>query len=198
MGDCHIFQDVHAQAVSHAAAALQSAVLDIGGEGSLRVLELGSGCGIVSIMLALQRPLWQIEAVEIQPELHALALKNALLCGVNPHFILGDLRTFQAAQAYDLVVSNPPWQKQGSGIPSKHQARNISRCELFCTMQDLLECLKRNLADAGEAVLLYPAQREHELRRQAEKSLLDIIHTLAVADLKEHNIYRIRHKGKTP
>lgn len=184
--------------MSTAAAALQTAVLELGSEGPLRVLELGSGCGIVSLMLALQRPIWQIDALEIQPKLHELALQNALLCKVEPHFILGDLRTFRAAEAYDLVVSNPPWQKQGSGIPSQYPARNISRSEILCTLQDLLDCLKRNLADAGEAVLIYPVQREQELRTSAAKSLLDIIPAPAVADLKEHKIYRIRHKGKTP
>ena len=195
-GGAYIFQERRSQGVSQVAAALQAAALEACPEEDARVLELGSGCGIVSIMLALQRPRWQIDALEIQPKLHQLAVDNASLCGVEVAFQLADLRDFQAEQAYQLIISNPPWRKRGSGLPSPHPSREASRSELFCNMADVLACVKRNLSPAGAALLVYPASRERELAATAQNTLLDIISALAVTGHKEHTIYRFSHKGK--
>lgn len=151
----------------------------------------------MSIMLALKRPLWKIDAIEIQPRLHELALENARLCGVSVNFKLSDLRDYDAADKYDLIVSNPPWQKHGTGRQSKYAGRNISRHEVFCTMGDVLDCVQRNLSQAGGAILVYPEKREEDLRQEAENTLLDIISASFAAGLKDQKIFLIRHKGNS-
>lgn len=148
-------------------------------------------------MLALKRPLWRIDAIEIQPALHELALENARLCGVSVHFMLFDLRDYDAAEKYDLIVSNPPWQKHGTGKQSKYAGRNISRHEVFCTMGDVLDCVQRNLSPAGEAILIYPEKREDDLRQKVENTLLDIISDSFAAGLKDQKIFSMRHKGNS-
>ncbi|MDP3114979.1 MAG: methyltransferase [Candidatus Cloacimonadaceae bacterium] len=191
----YLDQDKDAQAVSSVAAALQSAVIQGCDESPRRVLEFGSGCGIVSIMLALQRPLWQITGIEIQTPLHKLALQNAARCEVSVSLINSDIRTFTADEKADLIVSNPPWQKSGSGILSPFDSKNISRFEIRCTMEELLESVKRNLHPSGSAYLIYPRDREKDLQITANKTFLDINDSLAAADLKNHIICHIRHKG---
>ena len=160
------------------------------------MLDLGSGCGIVAIMLALRRPLWRIEGLEVQSELNLLAQKNAVLCGVDILFREGDLRAFTSPEAYSLIVSNPPWQPRRSGRPSPHQMRNFSRFELLGCLDDVLACVKRNLGASGNALLLYPRAREAHLREGAPKTLLDIISLFPASGLKEHIICHIRHKGQ--
>jgi len=192
----HIYQDRSAQGVSQAAVALQEAALQLFPETLLRVLELGSGCGIVCIMLALRRPAWKISGIEIQPHLAKLARGNASLCALDIFFRQDDIRTFEAKEKFGLILSNPPWLKAGSGIPSKDPAREISRRELLCTLEDIAECVQRNLSPEGSALLLYPSVRLPELNTAVEKSLLDIIDTLPAAGLKEHMICHIRHKGQ--
>ena len=191
-----IWQDVHAQPVSHAAHALQSSVLNKYTQERLRVLELGSGCGIVSIMLALQRPYWQIEAVEIQPELCHIATGNAQQCGAHITFINTDLTTYNSEQPYDLIVANPPWLKKDSGIYSPWDSRNISRFELACSMPDVLNCLKRNMAEQGASVLLYPINRMEDLTAAAQETLLDIKADFPVTGLKGHVICHLWHQGQ--
>ncbi|MFA6720869.1 MAG: methyltransferase [Candidatus Cloacimonadaceae bacterium] len=161
----------------------------------MRVLDLGSGCGIVAIMLALQRPQWQVEGLEIQSGLNSLAQSNAALCGLKITFREGDLCSFQAPERYDLIVSNPPWLLSGSGKSSPSAARNHSRIELLCRLEDVLGCLKRNLAPGGNALLLYPHSRAADLQTGAAKTLLDIISLSPAAGLKKHTICHIRHKG---
>jgi len=58
----------------------------------IRVLDLGCGSGILAIMLALQRPLWQLEGLDIQAELLTLASANASAQGLDIHFFTQDLR----------------------------------------------------------------------------------------------------------
>ncbi|MBW6513309.1 MAG: methyltransferase [Candidatus Syntrophosphaera sp.] len=192
----YILQDAASQAVSHASDSLRKAALALRDEQQLRVLELGSGCGIVSIMLALARPGWEIEALEIQPELHALACENASRLGLQIQFLLSDLRQYSSDEPYSLIVSNPPWQKTGSGRYSPLQSRNVSRFELECALQDVLDCVRRNLAPEGDALLLYPASRAEDIRVAAAKTLLDIISLSPAAGLKRHLICHIRHKGQ--
>lgn len=191
-----IWQDVHAQPVSHASFALQNTALQSHPQQRIRVLELGSGCGIVSIMLALQRPQWQIDAVEIQPELCHIAAENALQCAVPVTFLNADLTTYTAEQPYDLIVANPPWLKKDSGIYSPWDSRNISRFELACSMPDIINCLKRNMAERGSSILLYPINRMEDLTAAAQETLLDIKADFPVAGLKDHVICHLRHQGQ--
>lgn len=181
--------------MSHAADCLQKSVLFRHQNQNLRVLELGSGCGIVSIMLALQRPGWSITGIEIQPHLSELAVKNAILCGAKVAFLNRDLRQFADELGFDLIISNPPWQKAGSGRYSPRTSRNTSRFETHCTMEDVLACAKRNLAPSGEAVLLYPESRRADLEEYAPNSSLDIISCSPASGITKHVICLLRHEG---
>ncbi len=188
---------MRSQAVSNASYALQLAAMELTKEDSINVLELGSGCGIVSLMLALQRPLWQITGIEIQAELQELSANNALLCGANTQFVQADLRTYCSPKPFDLILSNPPWQKVDSGRYSHYQSRNISRFELLCTLKDVLDCIQRNMSNDGDALLLYPLNRLEDIKSACAKTLLDIISLSPVTALSEHVMCHIRHRGNT-
>ena len=126
-------------------------------------LELGSGNGIVSLMLAASRTKWQILGIDIQPELVELSQQNAEICNLPCDFIVADLRVFRAAQKYEIIFSNPPFFPLGQGRISPQSERAISRHELMCTMPDLLACIKRNLAPTGTAWIIYPQSRYREI-----------------------------------
>lgn len=190
-----ILQDAASQAVSFAADALQKQALALFDEHPRRVLELGSGCGIVSLMLALQRPLWDITGIEIQPHLHELSLQNTMRCNISTEFLLADLKLYADAASFDLIIANPPWMKAGSGMPSPDAARNISRVEIQCTVSDVCSCISRNLGAVGQALIIYPAHRDQDVREVADKSLLDIIGTFVPAETNKYIIYRMMKRG---
>jgi tRNA1Val (adenine37-N6)-methyltransferase len=158
--------------VSLASALLVEYALDCFDNAPLSVLDMGCGCGIVSIMCALSRPKWQILGIDIQSELIELALANAASCELDISFRQEDLRAHSGS--YDLILANPPWQKAGSGMLSPHMTKNLSRVELSCTMQDLLEAIRRCLQPGASAIVIYPETRIDELEQVARETSLDI------------------------
>ena len=176
-------QDTRAQSVTAAADILQAYVwqkynsqqTESVAEGEKpRVLELGCGCGIISIMLALHFQEWSITGIDIQEDLILLARQNAMDCNLCLRFLCQDLRTYTSVDKYDLIVSNPPWQKIGTGRESPYLSRNLSRIEIAATAEDIVLCIGRNLTDRGSAYLIYPYSRIEDIRNQVLRTSLDI------------------------
>lgn len=157
-----IMQDCQSLGASSATAELYAYTCKALNKARLRVLEAGSGSGVLSILLAQANPDWELCGIEIQPHLCALAQANAASLNLDISFLEADLRLY-AGNPADLIVSNPPWQKLGCGIISPNPQRAICRSELLCSMPDLLEFVWCNLKPLGEAILLYPPSRGKEL-----------------------------------
>jgi len=166
-----ILQDGSSQGISLASELLYQETLAAKEDAPIKALELGSGCGIVSIMCAFARPMWEITGLELQPELASLARHNAKICHLGIDFREADLR--HAEGSYHLIYANPPWRKLKSGLLSPIPARNISRFEITCTMKDVLDAIARLLLPDGKAILIYPEERLEELIQEATNTLLD-------------------------
>src|ERR1700721_1560714 len=88
-----------------------------------RVLELGAGCGVISIMMAtLYRPR-EVVAIEIQPALAEMIQRSAAINGLKSvRAVCADLRQKKIAGVeparFDLVVANPPYRAAASGRES--------------------------------------------------------------------------------
>lgn len=175
--DIEIEQLADGHPVTDAADFLQSTIISNTRQGNLNALELGSGNGIISFMLALQRPNWQVTGIELQKELSDLAERNNTQLGLSCSFISGDLRehkTLLRFQGYELVFSNPPWIKAGAGQVSPDKTRAISRQEISCTMSDILACIDWCLSTEGSAWIIYPQQRKGELARELAKMKMEV------------------------
>ncbi len=169
-----MWQSNKAMGVSSATACLFQYVMDNLEPIPLKMLELGSGSGVLSIMLARHFLAWQITGIEVQENLHHLAVHNANHLRVPVSFICSDLNYFMAEQKFNIIVSNPPWQKLGSGLLSPLYERAVSRSEVLCNLAQVLGCCKRNLFDGGSAILLYPVSRKDEVLQEAASACLEI------------------------
>lgn len=158
-----IRQSPKGQGVSTATAALYEYTLEHIPRKALRIMEAGSGSGVLAILLKQACPLWEVSGLEIQPQLHHLACENAAGLHLEIGFYEGDLRLHESSVKYHYIVANPPWQKLNSGLCSPFPERAISRTELCCTLPDLLHFCSRNLISGAAAFLLYPAARKAEL-----------------------------------
>lgn len=112
-----------------------------------KVVDLGTGSGIVAISLALECPQASIATVDLSQEAIAVARNNAGRLGAKVDFFQGDWFVPLAGQRFDLVVSNPPYVAAGdphlalNGLPHEPQMALTDGA-------DGLDCIRRIVADA--------------------------------------------------
>jgi tRNA1(Val) A37 N6-methylase TrmN6 len=157
-----IYQTKFGQSVSSDIAFLVNEILEKEENRPLKLLELGSGNGILSLMLAYYRNQFEISGIEIQPHLVELAQQNADRIGKRIHFTQADLNNFTAPEKQDIIVCNPPFQRIDEGRLSPYSEKVISRVELKTTMPAVFHSISRNLESAGRAYLIYPQSRVNE------------------------------------
>jgi len=129
-----------------------------------KILDLGTGCGIIALILAYRHPQITVNAVELQPELADLAAANVRdnrledrISVLNTDFKL--LTPTLTAGPVDLVVCNPPYRKPGSGRVNPDDQRAVARHELKAGVVDVVQTARRMLRTAGRFVTVYPAER---------------------------------------
>ena len=133
-----------------------------------RVLELGAGCGVVSIMMAsLYRPR-EIVALEIQPSMAEMIARNAEINGLKSvRSVCADLRIKKIAgitpASFDLVVANPPYRASATGRESPDQGRRIARGESNATLEDFIVAARRCARRGGRVAFVFTARRAAEL-----------------------------------
>ncbi len=151
------------------------------------ILDLGTGCGIIPLILAYRHPDIKIYGIEVQKELADLALLNIKEnCMENRITILcidmKKLKHDMVSGSVGLVISNPPFRKAGSGRINPNQQRAVARHEINATLYDVVETAFRMLTVSGRFVTVYPAERTADILAQMrsvniEPKFLRMIHS---------------------
>lgn len=128
------------------------------------VLDLGTGTGIIPILLCGKTELKKIIGVEIQEEVAKMAKKSILLNGLEGRFeILNcnikELNKIYKKQTFDVIVTNPPYKKQDSGIVNENEKKVISRHEITANLEDFIKIAKDLLKDKGEIYMVHRPER---------------------------------------
>ena len=129
-------------------------------------VELGTGCGILSLLLLSVGKVRRVTAVEVQPILADLACRNAAENGLQNRLKVAqaDLREVHGPQA-DLVAFNPPYFRKGEGRSSPHPGRDAARREQHGTLADFVACARRLVAPQGTVAAVIPYARVAELKQ---------------------------------
>jgi len=130
------------------------------------VIDLGAGCGIISLFLAVKRKVGFIVGLELQEELASQAQRNIALNKLEKKIavIRGDLRHLPIGPAFaHIVVCNPPYRRQKSGRINPDSSKAIARHELSTKVNDILSAGKALLKEGGRLALIYPANRLAEI-----------------------------------
>jgi tRNA1Val (adenine37-N6)-methyltransferase len=136
-----------------------------------RIIDLGTGCGIVPLILIFRRKASQVIGAEIQASLADLARRNAALNRYASRIKiwekdLKDLITKKLQGTFDLVLTNPPYRKIGSGRINPHEEKAVARHEIKATLDDVLRVAHGLLKDRGRLVMIFPASRAADLIRK--------------------------------
>jgi len=129
-----------------------------------KVLDLGTGCGIIPLILAYRQPHIAIYGVEVQTELAELADSNVRENQLEDRITvfctdMKLLRPDMTAGPVDLVVCNPPFRRQGSGRINPDAQRAVARHEIKANLGEIIQTSHRMLRTAGRLVLIYTAGR---------------------------------------
>jgi len=133
-----------------------------------RVLELGAGCGVVSIMAAaLARPL-QVVALDVQPAFAALIARNAELNNLhNVSAVCADLRRRDIGAirpaSFDVVIANPPYRALRTGRESPNPSRRVARGAAGATLGEFLDAAARAARYRAAVAIVFTASRTAEL-----------------------------------
>lgn len=140
-----------------------------------RILELGAGNGIISLLLSI-KPFASLTALEIQASLADLARRNVKLnnCKDRINVVHSDLRVYSGEEKYDVVFSNPPYIKQNAGHLSVSDEKSVAKHELKCTIFDIMQKTEEFLKMQGVSYFVYPAIREEDFMRAIQETQLKI------------------------
>jgi len=125
------------------------------------LLELGTGSGIISLLLSI-KAFAHITALELQPSLANMAHRNVRLNRLEDRITIreGDLRSFSPGRKFDKIFSNPPYFKKGGGQISASREKAIARHELTCDLYDVMNVTAACLKPDGKAFFIYPCRQE--------------------------------------
>jgi release factor glutamine methyltransferase len=104
---------------------VEAALARLPADRSVKVLDIGTGSGCIAITLKLERPAWQVTAVDISAAALNVARSNAEQLGADMRFVESDLFSGLGPGHFDLIVSNPPYVAAGD----VHLARGDVRFE---------------------------------------------------------------------
>jgi len=170
-----------------------------------RVLDIGCGSGIISLMLAQRHPSLHITGVEIDAEAAAQAQTNVLqspfASGVQ--VVHADVRTFAGEHPgqYHLVVSNPPFFQES--LKSNDKKLNDARHDTSLNFTELAQSARKLLAPHGQFCLILPAESFPVFNERAllaglyAEILVAVHHKSESAAVRMMACYRTDHTGKT-
>ena len=188
-----IYQSEYGQGITSDTAFIVEEILNLHKESDIKLLELGSGNGIISLMIGWHRKYWNIIGIEIQKHLVELAKSNAeLLQMQNVTFVQKDLNRFAGNEKFDIIVSNPPFYQKNQGRISPNKERAISRHEIKTDMKSILLCIDRNLTDKGDAYLIYPELRLNEFEKEIKNIDLKTISKKIISQVSKNILLHIK------
>ena len=129
-----------------------------------KVLDLGTGTGIISILLCGKTNLEKIVGVEVQKEVANMAKRSSKLNNLENKFeIINEniinLDNIYERNFFDVIVTNPPYKKENTGIVNEEEKKLISRHEVLAKLEDYLKISNKLLKDKGEFYMVHRPER---------------------------------------
>jgi tRNA1Val (adenine37-N6)-methyltransferase len=170
-----------------------------------KAIDLGTGCGIVPLLLAKATKAHSFVGIEIQRELAELARRNVALNRLDEHITIlhRDFKTLKGVfspGAFDVVFSNPPYRKRLAGRVNPIPEKAIARHEIKGTLDDLIKMAAYLLPAKGRCYLIYSASRAVDLlftlrRCNLEPKRLRFVHPKKKEDAKFMLVESVKASG---
>lgn len=126
-----------------------------------RGCEIGSGSGIISMLLVTRDKVKKCRALEVQEEYATLTQKNVEINKLEDRIqaIHTDVRSYRPNEEFDIVFSNPPYMRSDSGKQNALSKKNIARHEIHGGIEDFCSSARRMLKFGGCFAAVYRPDR---------------------------------------
>jgi len=136
-------------------------------KGPGRLLDFGTGCGVIPFLLAARYPELQLEGVELQTEIADMAVRSVRHCSLENRITIhnADITDLPSDffHRYDWITSNPPFFKAGSCVPNSNPQIALSRHEIACSLEQLITAASLCLTEHGHFAMIHRAERLPEI-----------------------------------
>lgn len=143
-----------------------------------RVIDLGTGTGIIPILLSAKTAGEHFTGLEIQPEIAGMAARSVRLNQLDQRISIveGDIK--EASQlfgkaSFDIVTSNPPYMNDAHGLKNPDLSRAIARHEVLCSLEDVIREAALLLKPGGRMYLVHRPHRLAEIITMMRKYKLE-------------------------
>ena len=129
-----------------------------------RVLDLGTGSGIIATLLCGKTELSEMIGIEIQKEVYDMAKRSIRLNHLENKFKMiqdniVNLNNYFKKNTFDVIVTNPPYKKKETGVQNDDTRKLISRHEIEANLEDFIKISKDMLKDRGELYIVHRPER---------------------------------------
>ena len=146
------------------------------------IMDLGTGTGILPILLSAKTEAKKIWGIEIQEDVANMAKRNVLLNKleekieiINENIL--NLESKFEKNSIDVIVTNPPYKKKGTGVINEKESKLIARHEITASLEDFIEISSKVLKDKGEIFMVHRPER-----------LVDILYLMRNKKIEPKNI----------
>lgn len=129
-----------------------------------KVIDLGTGTGIIATLLCGKTELSKVTGIEVQKEVYDMAKRSIKLNNLENKFeiinenIINLKRIFNSG-SFDVVVTNPPYKKMNTGMKNEEEKKFISRHEITASLEDFIKITQYLLKDKGEFYMVHRPDR---------------------------------------
>ncbi len=132
------------------------------------VLDLGTGTGIIPILMSAKTRAAQLTGLEIQHDSAQMAQRSVRLNHLEERVKIqeGDIKeadSFFPKASFDVITSNPPYMTGGHGLTNPEAPKAIARHELQCTLEDLVRVTEQLLKPGGHFYMVHRPFRLAEI-----------------------------------
>lgn len=132
------------------------------------ILDLGTGTGIIPLLLAAKTKAAHLSALEIQPESADMARRSVALNGLEKKIAIieGDIKEADklfGAASFDVITCNPPYMIGRHGLQNPDAPKAIARHEILCTLEDVVRVTARLLKPGGNFFMVHRPFRLAEI-----------------------------------
>ena len=132
------------------------------------VLDLGTGTGILGILLCSKTELSKIYGIDIQEDVCNMASRSIKLNNLEDKFEIinkniKDLKDIFGANTFDAIVSNPPYKKDNSGLKNESETKLISRHEITASLEDFINISSYLLKNNCSLYMVHRPERLSDL-----------------------------------